>query len=194
MYRLVSSVSAALLLVLATGAFAQSTETETVRVQAQVVSQFILTFDGGNGASVQDFNFGNVDSAGISVGNPPRATLKSVNAALGTATYEALGAFNWSMSSSPAKIVTITSASSKTPITSMLLSQLSMKWNRTQGTGGVLLNTMTPLLPVQPWLTAATVGAGALSHVGTVDLELLVSSANTPEANEWTIVFTALGI
>jgi hypothetical protein len=144
------------------------TATQTVRVQAAVASVLVFTVDNGNGATTQDFNFGTVDAAGTNPGNAPRVSAPTVDTVNGTATYEAIGAFNWAVRSAPRSSVTITSVTSS--YTSL-------------GAGA------------QTWVNAATVGMGtggpAPRSSGTIDLSLTVDDLDFAESNEWTIVFTA---
>ena len=196
----------ATLLLLVASTLSAQTATQTVRVQAAVASVLVFTVDNGNGVTTQDFNFGTVDAAGTSPGNPPRVSAPTVDTVNGTATYEAVGAFNWAVRSAPRSNVTITSTASKSAGTiiipdpvgrmSMSLGQLQMKWVRTIGTGGTVTTAYTPMgAGPQTWLNAATVGTGtggpAPRSSGTIDLQLTVDDLDFAESNEWTIVFTA---
>ena len=205
MSRAIGVFFAILLLFVAPTVSAQ-TATQTVRVQAAVASVLEFTVDNGNGATTQDFNFGTVDAAGINPGNAPRVSAPSVDTVNGTATYEAVGAFNWAVRSAPRSSVTITSTASKSAGTitspdpvgrmSMGLGQLEMKWVRTIGTGGTITTAYTSMgAGAQTWVNGATVGTGsggpAPRSSGSIDLRLTVDDLDFAEANEWTIVFTA---
>lgn len=196
----------AIILLLVASTVSAQTATQTVRVQALVASVLEFTVDNGNGATTQDFNFGTVDAAGINPGNAPRVSAPSIDTVNGTATYEAVGAFNWVVRSAPRSSVTITSTSSKsagtstTPDlvgrTSMSLGQLQMKWVRTIGVGGTITTAYTSMgAGPQTWVNGATVGTGsggpAPRNSGSIDLRLTVDDLDFAEANEWTIVFTA---
>ena len=183
-----------------------SAQTQTVRVQAAVTSVLTFTVNNGNGATAQDFNFGTVDAAGTNPGNSPRVSAPVVDGVNGTATYDAVAAFNWEVRSAPRSSVTITSTASKTAgntgvadavgRTSMALSQLQMRWARALGNGGTVTTTFTGLaFGPQTWLNGATVGTGSGGpfplNNGTIDLRLTVDDVDLAESNEWTIVFTA---
>ena len=190
------------------GSASLSAQTQTVKVQAAVQSVLVFTIDNGNGSTPQIFNFGNVDAAGTNLGNAPRVSAPVVNAVAGTATYNAIGAFNWAVRSAPRSTVTITSTASKSAgttnvadsigRTSMSLGQLQMRWLAIAPTvATTITSTFTSMTGGPQTWYVGPVGTGTAPAApranGTIDLSLTVDDFDLVEANEWTIVFTAVG-
>ncbi len=177
------------LLLMAAGvqeASAQRTADLTLTVTANNIGVFSCTIDG---AASSSFDFGDVDASGTTSST---GVTGARNGADDGAEYEATAAAAWGCSAAPSSTVAIalTSVAADHTAGGMQDDGLEIRIPATGGGTSAGYQTFTSAANL---ITGMSVGNGANSVAGDVDLRLTVLDTDPTGANSWTVRLRATG-
>lgn len=182
---LAAIMMAGAVVLIATDASAQSTDSNWINVNATVVGIFDFQIDGDDwndpATDAATYNFGDVSVDGTTTGSATATTPDDA-----TAIFTADNAFAWSVMSAPRRDVTFTfqnaSKNGALGLDDLRLSMDDATLFKLDGTDGTTLHSVN------------SVGNGTNGVTGSIDLELTITDTDVEGTTSYTVELVATGV